>query len=466
MENSERQRFEEEWQEAFKEAEQSPSGKVWWAIDGALGAAEGGLLKQKLVFYKRLAAASIALALLATAATTYYVTDSGSDKISRQPSVEANSNQHALATETQQPEPIEKLNLTKQAQAVTDSQIADVSRVTTGSVTGSHLSTTATTRSQEKRTGEPAAVVADDVVKNKTENHIPTSYLSKPVLVAYDPLAATYRIDSVPTGRLKEMEIVRKLPAMPAHLMANNKRDKKEKAKENLWAALGASTGTYATQSQSSNMAFLNQANSFGNSMQATTNNSTRGSAYTVGLNMGTRVSNRVVLQGGVAYLNQSIGYASNLTSLNNQNAPFARATADYTGVKNSLVLSPTTTYQVSSVNEWISVPVQVGYLVVNRKFGLQLNSGMAADMFVQNTLTDKSGQLKPYTSTAGSDSPYNSFSWTALAGTELSYKIGSQYRLALAPGLRYSLTPVMKENVTTSPFLWDMGFRFRYIIR
>ena len=129
--------------------------------------------------------------------------------------------------------------------------------------------------------------------------------------------------------------------------------------------------------------------------------------------------------------------------------------------------LAFTSPYQINSVNQFVSVPVQAGYLLIDRKVGLQINSGVATNIFLQNTLTDKSGQLTKYAEGAGESSPYNSFSWSALMGTELSYKMGSQYRVSLAPGLRYSMSPLLKSASSSGNLMiWDLGFRFRYIFK
>jgi hypothetical protein len=112
-------------------------------------------------------------------------------------------------------------------------------------------------------------------------------------------------------------------------------------------------------------------------------------------------------------------------------------------------------------------VPVQAGYVLVDRKVGLQINSGVSTDFFMQNTLTDKSGQMASFSSSAGEESPYRAVSWAGLVGTELSYKIATQYRISIAPGLRYSLNSVLKSDVNSSnPLVWDVGFRFRYIFK
>ena len=105
--------------------------------------------------------------------------------------------------------------------------------------------------------------------------------------------------------------------------------------------------------------------------------------------------------------------------------------------------------------------------MLVDKKIGLQLNSGVSTNIFMQNTLTDKSGQLATFSSGGGETSPYRTVSWAGLMGTELSYRIASHYRISIAPGLRYSLNPVLKSNAYPSnPLAWDVGFRFRYIIK
>ncbi|MFN6088973.1 MAG: hypothetical protein ACK47E_09525, partial [Cyclobacteriaceae bacterium] len=65
MKNSESRKFEESWEKAFSDAEINPSEKVWDGIDMHLSKMESGSMKRRVVFYQRLAAASILFALLA-----------------------------------------------------------------------------------------------------------------------------------------------------------------------------------------------------------------------------------------------------------------------------------------------------------------------------------------------------------------------------------------------------------------
>jgi hypothetical protein len=248
-----------------------------------------------------------------------------------------------------------------------------------------------------------------------------------------------------------------------------SKKDKQ--SKENLWASLGASAGNYSPSSNfsavSSSRVVYQNAGGLNNSQSAYSTSSSKGSVFSVGMNLGKRISRRWLMQGGVSYLNQAIGYTSNFAVVDANNTALA-SLADYTNAKSfSSVVTVSSPYQINSVNEFISVPIQAGYLLVDRKIGLQLNSGVSTDIFMQNTLTDKSGQLATYSSGAGDGSPYRSVSWSGLMGTELSYRLGTQYRISMVPGLRYSLNSVLKsDSAPSNPLVWDVGFRFRYIFK
>jgi hypothetical protein len=255
---------------------------------------------------------------------------------------------------------------------------------------------------------------------------------------------------------------------MPAAFMASKKEEAKN---ENVWASLGASAGNY---SPSTNLSSASTAQSYylkssgtANSVSGSSTSSSRGSAFSVGMNVGKRISDKWLLQGGVSYLTQTIGYTSNFASVSSSNQTYV-AVAEFADVNNfASMVSVTNPYQINSLNEFLSIPVQAGYLLVDRKFGVQLNSGVSTDFFMQNTLSDKSGQLSSYSTGTGEDSPFRTVSWAGLLGTELSYKLGSSYRFSVVPGLRYSLGSILKTDaVNSNPLVWDVGFRCRYIFK
>ncbi|HZI25036.1 MAG TPA: hypothetical protein VFD46_08165, partial [Chryseolinea sp.] len=72
MNDMERRKFEDSFQDAFKNAEVTPSENVWTNIELDLERADGDKMKRRLFFFKTLAAASIVFAM-SIAGVGYYV---------------------------------------------------------------------------------------------------------------------------------------------------------------------------------------------------------------------------------------------------------------------------------------------------------------------------------------------------------------------------------------------------------
>jgi hypothetical protein len=125
-----------------------------------------------------------------------------------------------------------------------------------------------------------------------------------------------------------------------------------------------------------------------------------------------------------------------------------------------------TAPYDVNNNMRYLSIPMQAGYLLVNKTFGLQLNAGVATDLFLQNTVTADSDQLDKATQPGGSDSPYRAVNLSGLFGTEVSYRFGEHYRVSLNPGIRYPFNSIYKSDLglESTPLTFDVGLRFRYI--
>jgi len=234
---------------------------------------------------------------------------------------------------------------------------------------------------------------------------------------------------------------------------------------EKIWAAMGFAAGTYSpgTISNSSSLAGTYVSGVYA---APASNKPAQGTSYSFGFSFGAQITGRWVLQAGVNYLNQSSAYTSNYTTLAaGANRPYAMDLFNLSS-KSSSAISTTNPYQVNSILEYVSIPVQAGYRVINRKAGLQMNAGFATDVFIRNSIIDQSGQTNNYSQGAGADSPYRQVNWAGLVSTELSYKLGRQYRISLVPGVRYLFNSSLKSGATTHSYLADIGFRFRYILR
>lgn len=462
MKNLERGKFEDAWHKAFANAEQVPSENVWAGLEGSLNKTETGAMKHRVVFYQRLAAASVLFALLLGGFSAYYFSGSTNRQkmnlAQEGPTTTSDSNEakdkSAASSETGSEKILDE--------AGPRSPMPDYPKEILKENPANNSSPLAVNLFNQS--GENA--IAKEVIKDLTINQSAKEQLP---LRDYPSLLSMVPSPSAKLkGGMREVAIVRKLPAMPSAFM-DSKKDKR--AKENIWASMGASAGNYSAPSQSLSPVSSAKATHLAiaaaqNTSSAFSTASTKGTVFSVGMNVGKRISKRWLVLGGVAYMSQSTGYTSNFAAVDANNNLTA-SVAEYANRASFSSLVIASPYQINSVNELISVPLQAGYLLIDRRIGLQLNSGVATDFFVQNTIKDESGQLASYSSGASDSSPYRTVSWAGLMGTELSYRIATRYRVSLAPGLRYSFNSVLKPDASPSrPLAWDVGFRFRYIFR
>jgi hypothetical protein len=255
------------------------------------------------------------------------------------------------------------------------------------------------------------------------------------------------------------------------------KKDKKNKNAEQLWTSVGMTAGTYNTVNRSISDEMAASA-----VKSATSQVKASGLAYSFGVSVGTKVSERWVVQGGVNYLNQMSDYTSNIV-VNGGGTGYNALTASNAAVLNmadenetrrddtSVQWGQTPPFGISSTMQFISIPVEAGYLVVNKKVGVMLNAGVSTDLFLQNTESanvDGAAKSVQTQERGSADSPYRDVNFIGLVGTEVSYKVGQRYRVALIPGLRYPFNSMYKSDsqIQATPVTFDVGLKFRYIFQ
>ncbi len=438
----ERQKFEESFREAFSGAEISPSDSVWINVELDLEKASGGKMKGRLLFFQLLAAASLVFAM--GIGGVYY--------LRTQPAT--------FQTLTQQEESNTiRNNDTKEVganQSVSDAEI-------------SNQDSKAAVVVKKEEKNERSSVT--ELVKHNQIKAAQPESTSK--IIASDQNAFVASVDGnvILTGRrylprLVDIEQPKLKPptnepdpgmVLLAKLKDEEKKYQQEKpdVKEKLWTSLGMSAGTFNPNTTSSSESL----NAFSNA--ATSSNPSAGASYSVGMSVAGRISKRVVIQGGISYLSQNAEYTSSA-------AAGDKASLNESADVSREAINATSPYQVNSNLQFMSVPVQAGYIIIDRAFAMQLNGGISTDIFFQNTLTPANSDLDKVTQGSGSDSPYRTLNFSGLLGTELSYKIGDHYRIAVNPGLRYALNSIYKTEVAAeiSPITLDVALRFRYIFK
>lgn len=459
MQNTERQKFEENWKSAFDGAEMTPNDRVWNSIELDLAGQESAAMKKRVVFYQRLAAATVLFALLSGVYAFYpRASQEQMATLKQNASKEDNSNN------------VEQSNREQKGNDVSGSE----SRVS-GSESRNASSAASTNSKHETR-----------IAKHETRNPQRETFTSgqtiidnQVAIVAIEPetLNSSFEAPPSPTNlegnQASEKSIVSPLlqtaPTVttlePQDEDAIVEPDKKKRARENnLWLALGGAGGSYTPNTPTTTVAGQSMSSFAGpaavDPLNAPKKQPKVGSSYSVGMSVGKKFG-RVVIQTGVNLNKQQVDYTSTYDTRTTSNTAKA-ASMDYLSESS---LSYTNEYTVNSTMEIISIPVQAGYMIVDRRLGWQVNAGVSPDFFLRNILVDKTGQRERFTQSAGSDSPYRSVNWSGLFNTELSYRLGDHYRLSFVPGVRYSFNSILKDPADNGrPVILDIGFRFRYL--
>jgi hypothetical protein len=508
MKNMEKEKFEESLKNAFDGAEISPSDKVWTNIELGLEKAKGGDLKRRLMFYQMLAAASVVFAMAIGGAGYYYSLNQkqsapnnvametprpsdtkGAPEKSveeKNPAVEDN-NAGAAKTEQQTASNSDKAispaikdndALSGNNQEVADNQhplaesknsVAPIARVQPESKTDD-----GSDHPQDPR--DDGAVLISDANTASALPEVPREFNQRDLPPLYTPrkIELTIQTQKQEVDPVKEM--LATLEQREKELQGEEKNEKNSDSQnENLWTSIGFAAGSFSSLQSSYSPAPV--ANSYAMSSVAAPivdqETKASGYSYSMGVNMGTKISERWVLQGGVNYLTHASEYTANNAVVardNFQQRHFrAASTSDLVNsneaeLNNKIVHSAP--YNVNNSMRYLSIPLQAGYLLVNRTFGLQLNAGVATDLFLQNTIRADSDQMDKTSQSGGSDSPYRSVNLSGLFGTELSYRFSRHYRVSLNPGIRYPFNTIYKSElgVQSTPLTFDVGLRFRYI--
>lgn len=430
-------RFEESFKEAFTGAEIAPSGVVWTNVELGLEKSSGGKLKGRILFFQLLAAASMVFAM--GVGSVYFLN-------TKYNTVQPIAQESAIPKQRQKQDAVNNSSVNKNQHQDQKAVVNSEKRLNKKQ-----------TLKNENLNFESSVVVTPVQQVNTASDHELSSISKNRVLP---------RLVEVEKPRLK-IPTNEPDPGMLllAKLYDQEKKIQKDKPKlkERIWASLGMGAGTYNPNPGTSGKLYAMTGANFSSSSVAAPSS---GTSYSVGVSVAGKISKRVVLQGGISYLSQNSTYTSSTASGSNA---FLN---DYANVSKAEALAGrdqinvTSPYQVDNNLLYMSIPMQAGYIIIDRDFGLQLNAGIATDVFFQNTLTPESSDLEEVTQGAGSDSPYRTLTFSGLLGTELSYKVSDHYRVALNPGFRYALNSIYKSEVAAevSPITFDVALRFRYM--
>lgn len=508
----ERRKFEDYWKDAFNGAEISPSDNVWTNIELDLEKEKGSQLKRRLFYYQLVAAASV-IFTLGIGVGVYIQDNNNYDKdrlvIKEEQSPQTKSNSNSISSFDPATDIAEnksaldsKPEITNQEKNEIESGVKspsnDIQSTQLLNKRNSYNSNGLASASKAKHPRHNQAIIRDNSKINSvaTADRITLSGEHH----NYDAVFASETKRSLPvlvninTAEKKNLYLNQEaepeadpVALMLAKLEQREKEITKEEAVEkkshnnkleNLWTSVGFAAGSFnSVNSETPSTSAFNHtasqadASTFADAAKQETKAS--GITYSMGVNVGTKLSQRWVFQGGVNYLTQSSDYKQQNLFANKEHTAFKplalndmRPKPEGEAAEPSNLVN-TQPYNVNNSVRYMSIPVQAGYMVIDRSFGLQLNAGVATDVFLQNVIeaTVAGEKVDPSKAGIGENTAFRPVNFNGLVGTELSYRFARHYRIALNPGLKYPFNSIYKSDDYKSTRLTvDIGLRFRYI--
>jgi hypothetical protein len=442
--------FENEWRSAFSQAEAMPSHGVWERIDFELNKKDSKKDNRNLIIWQMVAAVSLALA-------------SGV----------------LLFNYFNQPRSFEESILSKAPEQTQESILHGKKD---REVTGAEEQNTTITESETDKT----------IVKRYIEI-IPRAKDSKPGIIAstemqdvaigfVSPLKYE-KLDKVGEIRLRRAW----LPTPDVHKIAYSRPLPAEPLKSRnsypFWAGIkvaGGASGSgesslspLALSLRSQSETFNTSPNAFGSSFVQIS--SSTGFGYSLGFSVGKNIGQRIFIQSGLQYVVQNINGSTNayFRRLDTQEMePVFIFNADKPLYSGGTQIRQIEFYSkpirlVSSL-EYFSIPLQAGYLIVDRRIDWGIAAGFSTDFFLRDIVTMESGEIDgKVTRNKDEESPFRPVGLSAILSTEVNYNLTDNYSISLEPRYSVGLNPVTRKEVDVEERRLKsltLGVKLRYI--
>lgn len=428
------------WRSAFENAEIMPPEKVWDKIDSVLANKESGSFKKRIFFFQLLAAASVSLAMGFGIYTVY-----NANKPTLNETIISDSKISETKVNKQNPETKEEL------------------------LTSNDEASTAKTEDEKISIKNPqATVVLKDkirVQKQSAQNSVIVSIDESSIIEqdTYELLTAVKQgLDWPP---LKSINI----DVHKVHFgFYQSVEEEKKATRYPLMAGLNVGTGTVNSE-PGSIFAVADAAPSGGFSNQGRNqpmNTESNAVSYAIGINVGKKIAPRWILQTGLQYTVQSADATTNAfyEDANNQTKTpvlYSELAGDFIGD-----LDFSSTIDLTNSFELLTIPFQIGYLIVDKKITWMVSSGIATDIFLKNKLTSKTEGFEDVVIKPGSSSPFRTAYFSGIFSTEVGYKLGKHYNLSVEPSLKAALHTFTKDrqSIERKPISLGIGIKLRYV--
>lgn len=219
--------------------------------------------------------------------------------------------------------------------------------------------------------------------------------------------------------------------------------------------------------------------------------------SYNVGVDVGYALSGKFSLHSGLLYLhnNSQITTDNYLQNSSNQEKypefmaliqpSFSNTNADYAYAPAPVNVPANTQFQtlemaiankysnaypgvteviVYNTYQYLSIPLSLHYLLLDKKVSTTLGAGVSADLFMKNTIGNPDDNVTNQEFTRSDNGPYKNMSFSGLVSARVNYKISSKYSIYLQPSYRTALNSVTNSALVSSkPNAFGIGTGFQY---
>ncbi len=414
--------FEKVWRNAFEGAKLTPSDQLWAGIEAGIANDEVVRYKRGMVYYKWLAAAGI---LLFTGLLGYI-------------------GYQSLTTESSLTENKSKRKNVKSVFQVTDSVL---------SIT--------------KKEGSAEPFLIQQEITPSSIKSLEATPSNNQKIQPRENLEGIKYLTVIERQQSKAIIEEQNFPPLPQRISGVPiYRSDQDPKRVVLWAGLNVTPGYFDPNFQSQGVVQGLQSPSFAQSTLQPEEEHRTGFSMSFGIEMGVKLSDRWQLSGGIQYLNNNVQSSTN--AILDQRTPIFSSvieTLDLSDSRANITFVPT---ELDNTFQFLSIPVQAGYLVLDKKVKVLVNAGIASDIFLKNKITALDRSLESITINPGSNAPFRSVYFNGILGVEASYEFLPRYLITLEPRYKLAISDFTRPESSYSSFpsSFGIGLGVKYIFK
>ncbi|MGK7392237.1 MAG: hypothetical protein ACNS60_17930 [Candidatus Cyclobacteriaceae bacterium M2_1C_046] len=222
----------------------------------------------------------------------------------------------------------------------------------------------------------------------------------------------------------------------------------------------GSAGSDYGFSSSGDGLEFSNIPDSQSGNNYYTSDTET-GSTVTYGISVGKKIAKRIVLESGLNYRRIETSTVSNVAYDQGGARSVYNESTSYAGAGQ---LTMTSFYEMENVHQFISIPLKAGYLILDKKWKMSVNTGLAGDYFFKTSTHDTSGNFESYETTPSESVYWNSLNLSVLGEVNITRQIGEHYIISVSPQLRQALSDFSNsERQELRPAIVQLGMQLQY---